>query len=64
VLPVVHLLVHLVQLLHQLKLSQMIHGLQPLQQQPAADGQPPPTTNLRFKQLNNPPIHPFLRLNN
>jgi hypothetical protein len=58
VLPVVHLLVHLVQLLHQLKLSQMIHGLQPLQQQPAADGQPPPTTNHLSK--NNPPIHPYL----
>jgi hypothetical protein len=48
VLPVVRLLVHLVHLLQLLKLSQMIHGLQPLQQQPAADGQPPPTTNHRF----------------
>jgi hypothetical protein len=61
VLPVVHLLVHLVQLLHQLKHSQMIHGLQPLQQQPAADGQPPPTTNhLSKKQSTYPSIpHSF-----
>jgi hypothetical protein len=56
VLPAAQLLVHLVHLRHLLKLSQMIHGLQPLQQQPAADGQPPPTTNLRFKQSTYPSI--------